>query len=275
MTSTAPIAAGYVEVNSARLYHEVRGDGPAVLFIPGATVDSAHFAAVAELLADEFRTVTYDRRGNGNSPRPSGWHSTNMAEQADDAAGLIEMLGLAPCAVWGGSLGGVVLLELLARRPGLVRAAMLHEPPLFTVLDDGEPQVRQLVESAGAAVRHQSVDAAFTDHVRTVLSDAFDQLPAPLRARMAANAQVFFDLEVPGLVNSLPDATGLSRLLARVDIPMTCMADPEGRNTPPFRAASWLAKCLGTELHELAGGHMPYATEPPSTAAAIRTLLRH
>lgn len=273
MARTAPTKAGYVEVNSTRLYHEVRGDGPAVLFIPGGTADSAHFAAVAELLADQFRTVTYDRRGNGDSPRPSGWHSTSMAEQADDAAGLIEILGLAPCAVWGGSLGGVVLLDLLARRPGLTRAAMVHEPPLFTVLDDGEQQAQQLIRS-GAAVRHHSVDAAFDDHVHAVLGDAFDQLPTRLRTRMAANAQVFLDLEVPGLVNSLPDAASLSRLLARVDVPMMPMGVPEGHNTPPFRAARWLADRLGTEPYELAGGHMPYATEPHSTAAAIRALLR-
>jgi acetyltransferase/esterase len=147
------ISTGKVEVNGARLYYEDCGEGPSLLFIPGGTVDAWHYAAVAEILASDFRVVTYDRRGNGRSPRPPAWHATDVAEQADDAAGLIEALGLAPCAVWGGSLGGVILLELFARRPGVVRVAMVHEPPLFSALSDGDDLARGLVASAAAAVR--------------------------------------------------------------------------------------------------------------------------
>jgi pimeloyl-ACP methyl ester carboxylesterase len=57
-------------VNSAELYYEVRGAGPPVLLIMGFTGDSGHGETLAELLADEFTVVSYDRRGNGRSPRP-------------------------------------------------------------------------------------------------------------------------------------------------------------------------------------------------------------
>jgi pimeloyl-ACP methyl ester carboxylesterase len=237
-------------------------------------VDSAHFAVVADLLAGEFRTITYDRRGTGDSPRPPGWHSTSMAEQADDAAGLIEALGLGPCAIWGGSLGGVVLLELLARRPGLVRAAIVHEPPLFGVLDDGAQAAASLLRAAATAVRESTVDKAFAAHASAVLGDAFGRLAPGLRARMAANADVFFDLEVPGLVSAFPGITRVTRVLDRVDVPLTFMADPAAPSTPPLQAATWLAHRAGIRLHELSGGHMPYATEPERTAEAIRTALR-
>ncbi|GAA2758376.1 alpha/beta fold hydrolase [Actinopolymorpha rutila] len=92
--SAAAVTTGHAIIGSARLYYELRGNGPALLFIPGGTVDSSHFAEVANLLADEFLTVTYDRRGNGASPRPADWHATSVAEQADDAAGLIEIPAL-------------------------------------------------------------------------------------------------------------------------------------------------------------------------------------
>src|SRR5947207_9905052 len=104
-----PIHTGNIQVNGTQLYYEERGEGPSLLFIPGGTVDAGHYAAVAERLAPDFRVVTYDRRANGRSPRPANWHATDIAEQADDVAGLIESLGLAPCAVWAGSLGGVIL----------------------------------------------------------------------------------------------------------------------------------------------------------------------
>src|SRR5262245_55308715 len=97
-----------VRVNGTTLYYERRGAGPTVLFIAGATGDAGHFGRTAELLADEFEVVTYDRRGNSRSPRPAGWARTSMDEQADDAAGLILALELAPAAVFGTSGGAVI-----------------------------------------------------------------------------------------------------------------------------------------------------------------------
>ena len=66
-----------VTVNGAEFYFEVRGMGPPVLLIMGATGDGGHFDAFADLLADEFTVVSYDRRGNGRSPVPAGWQTTS------------------------------------------------------------------------------------------------------------------------------------------------------------------------------------------------------
>ena len=58
----------------------------------GATGDGGHFDTLADLLADEFTLITYDRRGNGRSPAPAGWTTTSAEEQADDAAALVNSL---------------------------------------------------------------------------------------------------------------------------------------------------------------------------------------
>jgi pimeloyl-ACP methyl ester carboxylesterase len=264
---------GYAEANGAHLYYETRGVGPSLLLIPGGAVDATHFAAVADLLANDFRTVTYDRRGTGKSPRPAGWHSTSISEQADDVAGLIEALGLAPCAVWGGSLGGVILLELLIRRPELVRAALVHEPPLFGVLDDGEQLAKGLLESAAHAIRDNAVRDEFRNHARQSVGDAFSTLALGARERMFSNAEVFFDLEVPAVATYRRDLVSASGAPRRIGIPFVAMADPANQGTPPFRAAKWLAHQFNTEFCDLPGGHMPYATQPGTTAAAIRNIL--
>jgi pimeloyl-ACP methyl ester carboxylesterase len=106
-----------VAVNGAELHHEVRGNGPPVLLIMGATGDGGHFDQLARLLADEFTVVSYDRRGNGRSPRPPGWVTTSPEEQADDAAALLGALGLAPAAVFGTSSGANFALALTIRHP--------------------------------------------------------------------------------------------------------------------------------------------------------------
>jgi pimeloyl-ACP methyl ester carboxylesterase len=172
--------------------------------------------------------------------------------------------------VWAGSLGGVILLELLIRRPGLVSAAIVHEPPLFGILDDGEQLAAGLLASAAHAVRENQVADAFRAHARQSVGHAFEDLPAAAREHMFANAEVFFDLEIPALVDYRADP---ATALRRIDIPLSVMADATNPAAPPVRAARLLADTVGAQLHDLPGGHMPYATQPEATAAAIRAAL--
>jgi pimeloyl-ACP methyl ester carboxylesterase len=125
-----------VAVNETELYYEIRGTGPPVLLIMGATGDGGHFDQLADLLADEFTVVSYDRRGNGRSPVPDGWETTSPEEQADDAAALLDALGTGPAAVFGTSAGGVYALCLMVRHPGSVRGAILHDPGLYALVDE-------------------------------------------------------------------------------------------------------------------------------------------
>jgi pimeloyl-ACP methyl ester carboxylesterase len=98
---------------------------PAAALIMGASGDGGVFERFGDVLADEFTGVTYDRRGNGRSPRPPGWDTTSPEEQADDAAALLDALGLAPAAVFGTSSGGIFALAMLLRHPDRVRSAIL------------------------------------------------------------------------------------------------------------------------------------------------------
>ena len=127
-------AKGFVEANGTKLYYERVGSGPPALFIAGSTGDAGNFTRSAEILADEFTVVTYDRRGNSRSPRPEGWRATSVSEQADDAAGLIRALGLRPVCLFAASAGGLIGLDLAMRHPELLRGAVLQEASLFALL---------------------------------------------------------------------------------------------------------------------------------------------
>jgi pimeloyl-ACP methyl ester carboxylesterase len=67
-----------VTVGPLQLYYELRGSGPPLLLIMGATGDAGHFATVADQLADELTVLTYDRRGNSRSSRPPAWATTTV-----------------------------------------------------------------------------------------------------------------------------------------------------------------------------------------------------
>ncbi|HLZ72752.1 MAG TPA: alpha/beta hydrolase [Dehalococcoidia bacterium] len=263
-------STGTVSANGAELYYERRGSGPAVLFISGATGDAGHFAQVADLLADEFTVITYDRRGNSRSPRPAGWTTTSMDEQADDAAGLLRALGLAPAAALGTSGGALVLLSLLQRHPEVVRGALVHEPPLVSMLPNAAEIGAELQTQLQQALAEGGPRGAMAAFIRAEAGVAsFEQLDPALRERMLTNGELFFSLELPAFVSYVPDAPAL----LQATVPFKVLAGRESRGVYTHESARWLAGRLGTDLTEVPGAHAPYFDQPYALAEALRPLL--
>jgi pimeloyl-ACP methyl ester carboxylesterase len=258
-----------LEVNSAKIYHEVGGDGPSVLFIAGATGDCGHFERVAGLLSDEFTVVTYDRRANSRSPRPRSWKSTSTEEQSEDAARLIEELGLAPVAVFGNSIGAIIGLDLVIRHPGLVRGAILHEPPMTAGMANPEEvmgAIRQVVE---VGMQWGGTQGGCETFFRFVAGDeAFENLDPQLRERMLGNGEIFLGTEMGAFEPYQPDEAALTA----IEVPVRIMV---GTGSAPFFAetARWLADRLKGDLEKLPGGHTPYFDRPQEMAEALRPLL--
>jgi pimeloyl-ACP methyl ester carboxylesterase len=257
-----------VEANGIQLYCEVRGSGPSVLFISGATGDAGHFERVAELLANEFTVVTYDRRGNSRSPRPQGWTTTTMDEQADDAAGLLNVLELAPAAVFGNSGGAIIALNLLLRYPQVVRGAILHEPWLVSLLAHPEEVMAVLQPAIESGMARGGPRGAVDAFLRAVGVDV-DSLDPALRERMLNNGETLFGIEFGAFVNYQPDPA----TLAVVQRPVQVMAGTE--SAPYFtEVVNRLATRLHVEPGIMPGGHTPHNDRPEAVATEIRPFLR-
>jgi hypothetical protein len=76
MTATTT-TSGLVQAGTTKLYHEVRGGGPASL-ITGGTGDAAEWTHLAPTLAEDCTVVTYDRRGMFRSD-PQGMQASGVA----------------------------------------------------------------------------------------------------------------------------------------------------------------------------------------------------
>jgi pimeloyl-ACP methyl ester carboxylesterase len=250
------------------LHHEVRGSGLAVLFISGASGDAEHFARAAERLADEFKTVTYDRRGCSRSAQLADGQPMSIAAQADDAAALIEELGLAPAIIFGTSGGGDIALELLARRPELVRGAIVHEPALAALAGEaqaGDVDLQPIVELAAVDPRR-----AMEAFVRKHTSDAtFEALDPAHRERIIGNGRHFFSRELGSFVGYLPD----TRALRANRVPLRVLVGQDG--TPQqIRATARLAQQLGLAVEPISGHHAPYLQQPDAFVKELRPILR-
>lgn len=254
-----------IQANGTELYHRVQGDGPPVLFIMGASGDAGHFAKVAEQLSDEFAVITYDRRGNGRSPRPANWTTTSPREQADDAAALIKALSPGPVAVFGTSSGATFALCLLINHPSLIRGCILHEPVITRLYDD--PSSAKVAAVLAAQTLQEGGPALVMERFwRLVAGDAnWDSLDEALRGRMLATAGTFAEVELGTFEDYLPGEDEL----ARIGVPVRLLVSEHGR-APQQQAAGRLAERFGTLVEQVPGTHTPYWDHPLETSQAIR-----
>jgi len=255
--------------NEAELHYELRGDGPPLLLMMGASGYGGVFGRFAELLADEFTVVTYDRRGNGKSPKPADWTTTSPEEQADDAAALLAALGLSPAAVFGTSAGANFALCLLIRHPETVRGAVLHETALVTLYDD--PGARGAVSAlVREAMGTGGTPAALEALWRYVAGDPnWERLQPALRARMQSSAETFFGVELGSYEGFLPD----DKTLAAIAVPVMVLVSEES-HAVYAQAAGRLAHRLGVEVTRTPGTHTAYHDHPHELAQTIRPFLR-
>src|SRR5260370_14525680 len=104
------------EHKRVKLACEEKGSGsPAFLFIHGWTCDGSFFKAQADHFAKRHRTVSIDLRGHGEGDKPSGAYP--ISAYVDDLSHVIDTLKLGKLVAGGHSMGGITVLELVARHP--------------------------------------------------------------------------------------------------------------------------------------------------------------
>ncbi len=263
-------------VNGVGLYWELHGQaGDPLVLVHGSWGDHDNWASVVPALAEQYRVVTYDRRGHSRSERPVGQGSIH--EDAADLAALVEELGLAPAHIVGNSGGAAVALRLAARRPELFRSLVVHEPAIFLVLA-GDPEGEAALSALGTRLQPVVERLAAGDDaggaeafVETIAfgPGGWAQLTPAMRATFIHNAPTFLDetRDPEGIGADLQGLRGFDRptLLTR------------GDTSPSFfsRVIAKVAEAMPhARVHTFAGaGHVPHITHPAEYVRVVQEFL--
>jgi len=282
----------YINVNGARLAYRESGRGDPVVLVHANISDIRSWNPLENLLAEDYRVIAYSRRyawpnGGAEEIEDDPWDV-----HVDDLAELILKLNLAPTHVVGNSTGAYLALLLSIRRPELLQAIILEEPPVATIfLPDTPPSIWQILSMLwnhpqaflpmmlfGATVIGPTI-AAFKsgDNERAlrtfgegVLGKSYFQRLSEsrleqMRANVLQHRAVLLGKGLPRLVESdVKLITTPTLLLTAVD-------------TPAFQKAidSRLAELISGAREELItnASHLIHEDNPAETAKAIKKFL--
>lgn len=216
------------------------GSGAGVVCLHANASNSAQWRALMELLAPKFHVLAPDTYDAGKSP---AWGSARVIRLRDEVALLEPVLARAgaPFTLIGHSYGAALALIAALANPSRVRALVLYEPTLFSLIDARQPApnevdgIRHVVAASGAAL-----DAGDNDRAAEMFIDYWmgervwehmpDQRKAPIAGAITnvrrwghalltepTPLAAFRALNVPALYlvgkRSTPSALGVARLL--------------------------------------------------------------
>jgi len=148
------MGSGMVPVDGGQLWYEEAGAGPPIVLLHEGILDSRMFDPQFRVFTERFRTVRYDFRGYGRSPRAERPYS-----EVEDLRAVLDDREIDQAALVGLSMGGSIALEFVLSYPDLVRALVLGAPGLRGY-DDDSPELTTAYEAVEAVLGRGDVRQA-------------------------------------------------------------------------------------------------------------------
>lgn len=277
---------GDVLVNGVRLRVAQAGSGPeAVVFSHGGFLTHHLFDAPVALLADRYRCVAYDHRGQGHSEVDPNQRAIEVQTLYDDALALIRALDLAPCHWVGQSVGGFVGMRLAAHHPELIRCLVLLSPRVHrnptSVVRRMDLMCAMVSATHPVGPLDETVRRALGRYgMRELLGSTFLADPTKASAREAFRADLIARTTpaiVPAVRGFVRYPENSADMLARITAPTLIIAGQDDPSPPTggvAHARQVHAAITGSRLLIVpAAGHALLIEQPEQVSHAINDFL--
>jgi len=245
-----------LERNGISIHYEDRGQGPAVLLSHGYSATSQMWAAQVAELEPDFRVITWDLRGHGQSDSPESSDDYSRSTAVGDMRGILDACGIDRAVIGGLSLGGYLSLAFHLAHPEKVRALMLFDtgpgyknPEAREAWNRGAERMAREFETRGLDALAGGAEVRLGEH-----------RSAEGLARSARGTLMQFD---PQVAESLGD----------IQVPALVLV---GERDEPFLAATdYMAARIpnATKVILPAAGHAANIEQPQAFNEAVRSFL--
>ncbi len=244
------------------VHHVTHGPPDAPVLVLGGSLGSTHrmWDPVVPALAEHLRVVTYDARGHGQSPAPTGPYAID--DLADDLVLLLDTLGVERAHLCGLSMGGMTAMRLAARDPRRVGSMTL----LCTSAQLGPAQ--GWLDRA-AAVRAGGVASVAPTIVERWLTPAAAQQDPALVTALVAMISSSSDHGYAACCEAIA-AMDLRPDLASITAPTLAIAGEQDPATPPEHLRLIADGIDGARLEVLSpAAHIAVLEQPAAIAGLV------
>jgi pimeloyl-ACP methyl ester carboxylesterase/acyl-CoA thioesterase FadM len=247
----------HVRVEGGEIAVDVRGAGPALVFVHGFPLDRSMWRHQMAGFT-RWQRIAPDLRGFGYSSG-HGELAPTLAQHADDLAVMLDALGVQRAVFCGLSMGGYVLFELWRRHAARVRALVFAD----TKAEADTPEGRQGREDMIALAEREGTVAV----AERMLPRMFAAASAAAQPELAtAVRDMAGRASVAGVVAALlamRDRADSRELLAGLGVPTLVLGGAEDALTPPSVMQALAGGVPGARFVEIpAAGHLSPLEQP-------------
>ena len=261
----------HAEVAGRLLHYLRRGEGEPLLLIMGMSGNHLHWGeAFLSHVERDHEAIVFDNRGMGRSDREE--EPFSIADMADDAAGLLDALGIERAHVMGCSMGGMIAQEVASRHPERVRTLVLgctYAGGEGSALTD-QAVMQSLMEAFMSGDRERAIQTGYRFNVSPAYAEAHPETGEEM-ARIAA--------ELPAslrMIMAQMQAIGghdTSARLGSIEAPTLIVHGTEDQMLPVANARRIAELMPDARLEILEGvGHLFWWERPERSAELVREL---
>lgn len=257
-----------IEVGGHGIACDVRGDGPAVLFLHAFPLGLAMWDAQADALAATHRVVRFDARGFGATLPGDGL--LTMERIADDAAAVLDHLGIGQAVVCGLSMGGYAAFAFVRRHAERLKGLVLADTR--AAADTGD-QRRARAEQAERVLREGPAFLA-----EAVLPKLLGDTTRATRPEVVARVRSMILATPPrGIADALAGLAARAdsrETLREVRVPTLLVFGAEDAITPPSEGEALHKAIAGSRLVVVPkAGHLANLEDPGAFNVAVGVFL--
>ncbi len=260
----------HAEVDGRKLHYIREGEGEPLLLIQGMSGNHLHWGEdFLGLLTPDFDVIAYDHRGIGRSDRVDA--PFTIPDLADDAAGVLDALGIESAHVLGISMGGMTAQELALRHPERVRTLALG--CTYAGGADSAMTDPAVVQRLGELFMTGRTEEALRYGFEVNVSPDFAQDPDNFELVQRIASELPASLDILMLQVQAIAAHDTSDRLHEIDVPTLVMHGTVDQMLPVSNAQAIASRIPGARLEIFEGvGHAFWWERPEESAALVREL---
>lgn len=251
-------------INGMTIGYSDRGTGMPLVFLHAFPLNRTMWEPQEEALSRQFRTITIDLRGHGESDAPLWRYS--LEHYADDVAGLLDHLAVRQAVLIGLSMGGYVSFAFYRKYADRVRALILADTRAQA---DSEEARAGRFTTAQTAYR-QGAGAVADIMIPKLLGATSLRTKPELAARIRG---IIESTEPSGIVvdsMAMADRPDSFPLLAQITCPTLVIVGEEDQPTPPAEARLIAQAIAGATLAVIPdAGHLSNVEQPERFNEAV------